>query len=403
MRFSNKLLRSLLSLSVALTILYADLIYTFPGEINMHRNEPHSLSLGAGVFIGNIPESARAHAGKDGVVPSECGEYSATLKIANAIPFKKVRLLVSDSKSVCVSGELVGLRLHNKGLIVTDTSDIKCGGKEFSPAKDAGILPGDVILEINGKEVLSGDNAAPLLKESSSVTLLRGSTLKKITVHPAKDDSDGILKMGIWVRDSTAGVGTLTFFDEETNTFGALGHSISDFDTKVVFDVQSGTIEKSRVTSVTRGKAGTPGEISGLFSSNPGALGTVSKNCEAGIFGKILPNPDIVWTSYPIGVMSQVKEGSATILSTVDDSVKEYEIKILRAMPFGSMGKGMMIEITDKELLSKTGGIVQGMSGSPIIQNGKLIGAVTHVLVNDPTRGYGIFIENMLAEAEKIE
>ncbi len=402
MRFSKKLLQILFSLLVSLTILYADLIYSFPSEINMYKNELHNLSLGAGVFIGNIPDGVCVQSTVNGAVPLECGDYHATLKIANTIPFRKIRLRVSDPESVCVSGELVGLRLYNKGLIVTDTAGIKSNGRKLFPARDADLLPGDVILEINGKEVLSGRDASSLLTENTSVTILRGSTLKKLTVHPVRDDEDGVFKLGIWIRDSTAGVGTLTFFDEESGTFGALGHSISDYDTKVVFNVKRGSIEKSSVASVIKGSSGTPGEISGRFSSDNPKIGTVEKNCEAGIFGKIVATSGVRGTSYPIGVMSQVEEGNASILSTVDDSVKEYDIKILRAMPFGAATKGMMIEITDKNLLEKTGGIIQGMSGSPILQNGKIIGAVTHVLVNDPTRGYGIFIENMLTEAEKI-
>ena len=205
------------------------------------------------------------------------------------------------------------------------------------------------------------------------------------------------------MRDSTAGVGTLTYFDPQNGSFGALGHGISDSDTGIMFNVESGTIEKSRVVSVKKGQSGSPGEICGSFSYEKNVSGTVSKNCESGIFGIIFPENNILGSSLPLGVMSQVETGKAHILSTVDDSIKSYEISILRTMPFGSAAKGLMIKITDPVLLQKTGGIIQGMSGSPIIQNGKLIGAVTHVLVNDPTRGYGIFIENMLAEAEKIK
>lgn len=402
MRLARKLFLCFFSLCLSGVIVYADLIYSFPTEITMFKNEIHSQSLGAGVFVGDIPKTVSVSDSKNGIVPLENGEYDATLKIANTIPFRKIRLRVTPSYSVSASGQLIGLRIFNKGLIVTETSSIEHNGKTCSPAKDAEIFPGDVILEINGEEVTTGDSVAALLKENTVVTILRNNTLKKLTLSPVKDDSDGIMKLGIWVRDSTAGVGTLTYYDTETGTYGALGHPISDSDTGVTFNVDRGSIENSRVISVKKGSRGEAGEIRGSFSAKERILGTVEKNCETGIFGKAV-SPDLLnGRSYPIGVMSQVKEGKATILSTVDDSTKEYEIRIMRAMPFGSATKGMMIEITDPELLSKTGGIVQGMSGSPIIQNGKLIGAVTHVLVNDPTKGYGIFIENMLAEAEKI-
>ena len=402
MRIVKKLLLCTLALILSGVILYSDLIYSFPAEITMFQNEAHNSSLGAGVFVGDIPQSVTVWDSKNGIVPLKSGEYEATLKIANTIPFRKIRLHVTPSYSVNASGELIGLRIFNKGLIITETSSIKRNGKDCSPAKDAGIFPGDVILEINGTRVTSGDSVAPLLTDNTTVTILRNNTLKKLTLSPVKDDSDGVLKLGIWVRDSTAGVGTLTYYNTGTATYGALGHPISDSDTGITFNVERGSIEKSSVVSIKKGTNGTAGEIRGSFSSSKDIIGTVEKNCETGIFGKIASTKNLTGKTYPIGVMSQVKEGNATILSTVDDSVKEYEIKILRSMPFGSATKGMMIEITDPELLSKTGGIVQGMSGSPIIQNGKLIGAVTHVLVNDPTKGYGIFIENMLAEAEKI-
>ena len=399
MRLVKKLFLCLLSLILSGLILYADLIYSFPSEITMFKNEFHNPSLGAGVFLGGVPDSICTWDSDNGVVPLESGEYDATLKIANAVPFRKVRLRVTSAYNVNASGQLIGLRIFSKGLIVTKTSSIIQNGREISPAKDAGIVSGDVILEINGQSVATCEEVTPLLKESTDITILRNNTLKKFTLSPARDDSDGNFKLGIWVRDSTAGIGTLTYLDEKTGTYGALGHPISDSDTGIIFDVNRGSIESSSVITIKKGTPGHAGEICGSFSSPKSILGTVEKNCDAGVFGKAVSGNHIIGKSYPIGVMSQVKEGSATILTTVDDGIKEYEIKILRAMPFGSATKGMMIEVTDPDLLSKTGGIVQGMSGSPIIQNGKIIGAVTHVLVNDPTRGYGIFIENMLKEA----
>lgn len=399
----RKILHCILALGISSVILYGDLLYSFPSEINMYTNELHNASLGAGVFISDVPKDICTWDGAGGVTPLKDGEYTATLKFANALPFKKIQLKVSSPQEVCASGELIGLRLHNKGLIVTGTAPVKNNGKSSTPSRDAGILPGDVILEINGKEVYSGDSVSSLLTENSSIKILRNNSIKTLSVSPARDDEDGLLKMGVWVRDSTAGIGTLTFYDKESLCYGALGHAVSDSDTGVLFTIHKGSIEKSSVVSVSRGTSGTPGEIVGSFSAAGNVLGAVEKNCDMGIFGKFVSEATLNGKIYPVGVMSQVKEGKATILSTVDDTTKEYEIKILRSMPFGSATKGMMIEVTDKDLLSKTGGIVQGMSGSPIIQNGKLIGAVTHVLVNDPTRGYGIFIENMLSEAEKIK
>ncbi|MBE7033280.1 MAG: SpoIVB peptidase [Ruminococcaceae bacterium] len=402
MRFIKKLSSCILALSFSALILYADILSEFPAEIIMHQNESHSSTLGLGVSIRNIPDDVCVTSGNDTVTPLKTGTYDATLNVGS-IPFKKVKINVSQPKSLYVSGQLIGIRIYNKGLIVTNLAPVLCQGVEISPAQKAGILPGDIILKINGQEVKSAEEVSSVITESTTLTLQRKNAIKTVKVTPVSDDNDGELKLGLWVRDSSAGVGTMTYINPENLTYGALGHGISDSDTGILFNVADGSIEKSMVISVQKGKKGSPGQISGSFSSAGEISGTVRKNCEAGLFGDVFPHSDLCGESYPIGVMSQVKTGDATILSTVDGDVKEYKIKILRTMPYGSASKGLSIEITDPELLDKTGGIVQGMSGSPIIQNGKLIGAVTHVLVNDPTRGYGIFIENMLSEAEKIK
>ena len=401
MKFIKKIFCCLLALSVSGMVLYADILFAFPGEITMYQSEAHNSSLGIGVSIGDIPEGVCVSSKENTVTPLKTGFYDASLKIGG-VSFKKIKLNITQPQSVCASGELIGLRIYNKGLIVTNLAPVSSNGIEISPAQNAGILPGDVILEVNGKLPKSSDEVSSFIQSSTSITLKRNNTIKKVEVKPVRDDADGKLKLGVWVRDSSAGVGTMTYVNPDNLTYGALGHGISDSDTGIMFDVASGTIEKSHVVSVQKGKRGVPGQISGSFTQTDEIAGTVAKNCEAGIFGDVFSHSNIEGRLYPIGVMSQVKTGDATILSTVDGSIKEYKICILRSMPFGAATKGLAIEITDPELLSKTGGIVQGMSGSPIIQNGKLIGAVTHVLVNDPTRGYGIFIENMLNETQEI-
>ena len=396
--FVKKFIYCLLAFLLSGIMLYADILFSFPCEITMYQDEKHSSSLGIGVSIGNFPEGICASSESNTVVPLKSGKYDVSLKVGS-IPFKKVRLNITKPQNILVSGELIGLRIHNKGLIVTNLAPLSCNGSQLSPAQNAGILPGDIIMDINGTIPKESEEVSSLLTENTSVTIKRNNTIKKVNITPLKDDNDGKLKIGAWVRDSSAGVGTMTYISPNTLSYGALGHGISDSDTSVLFDVASGTIEKSHVVCIEKGKRGNPGQISGSFSSGTGVLGTVEKNCEVGIFGSVFSHANISGKLYPVGVMNQVETGKATILSTVDDTIREYEICILRAMPFGSATKGMAIEITDPSLLKKSGGIVQGMSGSPIIQNGKIIGAVTHVLVNDPTRGYGIFIENMLKEA----
>ena len=402
MKLLKKLLCTALSLSVSGAILYADTIYSFPSELVMRQNDIHNSFLGLGVSIGNLPEEALIPTEAGTVIPIQKGTYEATLNIGS-MPFKKVKINVTDRQKILASGELIGIKIFNKGLIVTNLAPVSSSGREVSPAQKAGILPGDIILKINGTVPKTSEDVCPLLTKNTELTVRRNNTLMTLFVIPALDDTDGLLKLGLWVRDSSAGVGTVTYLIPENSSYGALGHGISDSDTGIMFDVASGTIEKSSVVSVKKGAKGSPGQICGSFTQCDNPLGTIFKNCEVGLFGKISADSVLDGKPYPIGAMSQVKKGKATILSTVDGDIKEYKINILRALPYGSATKGLSIEITDPELLQKTGGIVQGMSGSPIIQNGKLIGAVTHVLVNDPTRGYGIFIENMLAEAEKIK
>jgi len=401
MKILKKSLCCIFATSVVLFVIYLDILSGFPTKIILHENQAHNSYLGLGVSVRDIPEEV-CTTSNNTLTPKKCGTYDATLS-AVSIPFRKVTVTVTKPQELTSSGELIGLKIFNKGLIVTNLAPVSCEGNEISPAQKAGLLPGDVVIAINGKTPKTSEDVSALLTSTTRITFIRNNKEKSVTLSPVTDDSDGKLKLGLWVRDSSAGVGTLTFINQENFTYGALGHGISDSDTGIIFDVASGSIEKSNVLSVTKGKRGVPGQISGSFSGTDEIPGTVEKNCEAGIFGKLLPHCIISGKSYPIGVMSQVKAGDATILSAVDGEVKEYKIKILRTMPYGSTTKGLSIEITDPELLNKTGGIVQGMSGSPILQNGKLIGAVTHVLVNDPTRGYGIFIENMLSEAEKIK
>ena len=397
MKIFKKILCCLFSFLVSGGILYTDILYSFPSDITMYQNETHSALLGAGVSIGNIPDDICASSGSDKVLPLKLGTYQAKLTVGS-IPVRTIRLNVTRPESICASGELIGLRIHNRGLIVTNLAPVFSGGQEISPAQSSGLLPGDVIIEINGSVPKDSGQVPSLLANPSILTVRRNNSIKKVTVSPVTDDSDGRLKLGLWVRDSSAGVGTMTYLNQETLTYGALGHGISDSDTGVMFDVAHGTIEKSNVVSIEKGKRGTPGQICGSFAGADEIAGTVTKNCEAGIFGDAFPSNALYFKEYPVGVMSQVKCGEASILSAVDGEIKEYDISILRSMPYGSATKGLAIEITDPRLLEKTGGIVQGMSGSPIIQSGKIIGAVTHVLVNDPTKGYGIFIENMLKE-----
>ena len=303
------------------------------------------------------------------------------------------------AQTVTVSGECVGVKVYTDGLIITDTTELTdTNGKSINIAAKYGIKKGDIIKKVNGTDAVSTSVLSEAVKNGEQITLsiLHNSDIYDVTITPVTT-KDGA-KLGLWLRDSTAGLGTITC--SIGDRFIALGHGICDIDTGDIMPVKHGIIQKCSKTGITKGKPGMPGAITG--SINGTKLGEISSNTEYGLSGTV--QSPIEGTDLATADSRAIRLGNASILADVDgEGIKEYSIKIKQLSPCSSAGKDMIIEITDKELIKKTGGIIQGMSGSPIIQNNKLIGAITHVFVNNPTRGYGIFIENMLAEAEKIK
>lgn len=278
-----------------------------------------------------------------------------------------------------------------------------------APARDCGLREGDIITHINREEVDSIEEVQSVLQEVGgkpmSIRAVRDDKTVQLTAQAVQCGSDGQYKLGAWIRDSMAGIGTLTFCEPATGRFGALGHGINDVDTAQLMPLQSGSIMYSEVTDVKKGEKGAPGELHGAFQVNRD-LGELYANTASGVFGRL---EDGTLTDglepVPVAERKEVKTGAATILSNIaGDQVEEYQVEIIRVYPAnGADTRNLMLKVTDPRLLETTGGIVQGMSGSPILQNGKLVGAVTHVLVNDPTQGYGILAENMLLEAENGE
>ncbi len=290
-------------------------------------------------------------------------------------------------------GQLIGLELSNDAVTVAAFDD-SCG----AAAREAGLQIGDQILTVDGKDITSAEDVRQALKSCGSrVTLgiLRGS--KRMEIHLAPTSTREGKRLGVYLRQGIAGVGTITFYDPDTDLFGTLGHGVND-NQGTLLHMTTGRACKAAVASVKKGKCGDPGQLRG--NADPEKLfGTITKNTPRGVFGT--SKRGVTGEPLPIAAFSEVKTGPATIRSTVGgDSVREYSVEILKIYPRDrSDCRNFLIRVTDPALLKTTGGIVQGMSGSPIIQDGKLVGAVTHVLVNDPTRGYGIFIENMLEAA----
>lgn len=343
--------------------------------------------------------AASSGALKDEKITDSGYEKQVTLKLFDILPVRTVSVNVVKNPQIIPSGECIGVKMKSRGLLTVGVSDFETqDGKSVSPAKDAKIRPGDIITEINGKRI---KKTAELTEEldlkegENSLKIIRGGGEITVSLTPQKA-KDGHNRLGIWVRDSIAGIGTMTFVNADDGSFAALGHGISDSDANVLVPLDSATLFKAKILGINKGKKGVPGEIIGAIKEDE-AIGTCSQNLAEGIYGKI--DTEISKNSVTqIAPGSEVKKGEAAIICSLDESgPKAYSLEILNINRLGKGGtKSMIIEVTDRRLIEKTGGIVQGMSGSPIIQNGKLIGAVTHVFVNNPLRGYGIFAETML-------
>lgn len=299
-------------------------------------------------------------------------------------------------------GCVVGISMKTDGVMVAGLSPLETDSGNLSPAGEAGILPGDVIVRLGKAEIKNAEDflsaAGTLSGSAVSLTVRRGGKTIQYTVMP-KADSSGCYKLGMWLRDSVQGIGTVTYLDPETGAYGALGHGINDVDSGAAVPLGDGSILSARVVDIKPGQAGCPGELHGSFREE-NVLGSIEKNTCSGIFGIMNGTDAAARESLPVADEDEICLGPAAIMANIDGcSVEEYSVEIVRLYNGQRDGRCMMLSVTDPRLLEKTGGIVQGMSGSPIIQNGKFIGAVTHVLINDPTRGYGISIENMLDAA----
>lgn len=328
-----------------------------------------------------------------------------SLKLFGLIPIKNVTVSSVDVPVLVPGGQPFGIKLLTDGVMVVGLGTVG----NYSPAAEAGLLMGDVIIEMNGREVSSKSEVSRMTDQSKGepIDLLvsrKGETILT-TITPVWSEEAGRYLSGMWVRDSTAGIGTVTFYEQSTGIFGGLGHPVCDIDTGILLPLSTGEAASVSIHGVTRGTSGHPGELLGSFTSigalgNLGTLGSLFANTECGLFGVLDHAPSFA-SAVPLALRQEINVGEAQILTTIAGcQPKTYNVRIEKVdLREGNTGKNMVIRITDPELLAATGGIVQGMSGSPILQNGKLVGAVTHVFVNDPTKGYGIFAETMYQNA----
>lgn len=421
-RFKNhriKLLLFLVIVAIALSLQYKDILLS-PTSINIIKGEnknfdisfPFSLEYEEkGNIVKTIFNEGDKHFKKSyNINAIDAGEANFKLKILGLIPVKDYNINVVQRPELTPGGNSIGVRLNTKGvLVVAVTEVIGTDGIKSSPARDAGLKVGDSIVELNGIKIESAEQVVEILNniqnENIEIVVLRNKGEFKTFATPIQCIQDNSFRLGIWVRDKTTGIGTLTYYDEENNTFGALGHGIMDVDTKKLLTVEKGMIVKAKVSNIELGQKGIPGEIRGVFYRSDDVLGEINVNNEFGIYGSLNNRDENLndLKPIPIGFKEEVENGEAYILTTLDDNkIEKFKIEITKFETQDRPDqKSMIIKITDPRLLQKTGGIVQGMSGSPIIQNDRLIGAVTHVFLNDPTKGYGIYIEWMLQGKDK--
>lgn len=399
----RKLLIILFMLNLfAITVFYIKYCKSqLPNTIHIKKGEKISLCY-------NIPASATINNQKIKLnrtfIFQKCssGQYEMKTSLFGAIPLKKIKVKVVDGQKVIPSGQVVGIYVETNGLLVIDTDGFTGeNGVDHAPSKNK-LYRGDYIKKIDGADVLSKKQFIEKINQSNgnsvTLTVSRRSKVLKIKIKPEFSKTDHMYKIGAWIRDNTQGIGTMTYIKKDS--FGGLGHGIYDMDTGKLLKIKGGFLLTPQIYSIKKGKSGTPGEIVGSIEyKEENIIGSIKKNTEKGIYGTV---SDTESKAYEIGYRQDVKKGKAYILSNLTGSMKKYEIRISKVVSSDTdVLKSMEIEVTDKRLLNLTNGIIQGMSGSPIIQDGKLIGAVTHVFVDDPTKGYAILMETMIYEMKK--
>lgn len=385
---------------LSIIFVYITNISLIPEKIILFQNEKFELNLLNGLELVDTNE-------KNKIKTDIIGNIKLKLKALGFIPVKDISVSVVPEQLVIPVGETLGVKLYSKGVLVVGKSVVEgVDGKDYNPYENSNIEIGDVILKLNNQEVETIEKLKEIVEKSNGeeilITYEKNGVQIEESILPIKSIDGNKYKIGLWVRDGAMGIGTLSFVDIETGKFAALGHSVSDPDTKKMIDINSGTLNEANILSITKSKKNSPGEILGVLESE-NVVGNIEKNSNIGIYGNLSAQKLSEYNAknvIKVASRNEIKIGKATILCTLEEGkTEEYEIEIQKKfLDKGTTSKCMIIKITDSRLLEKTGGIVQGMSGSPILQNGKLVGAVTHVFVSDSTRGYAVFADMMLEE-----
>lgn len=382
-----------LILSIACSVIFSFLIYgnlSFPDII---RNENIYNNKSMFFTVINSDQSTPAFSYND----SKSSVRKSSVNFLGVIPVKNVTVSTSEAQYLIPGGDLIGINLKTDGVLIVGTENFETANGTKNPAAEAGLQIGDTLVSVDDIKINTNSQLAEIIASSQGkaleIKLKRDGNIIETVLKPEKSSVSGLYKGGLWIRDSTGGIGTLTFIDIENSEIGALGHGIYDIDTTLLIPSESGEFYRAELTGIIKGENGCAGELRGSFCGS--AFGDIEINCDNGIYGVLERNP-FDTEPLPVAHADEITTGKAQIISTIYNNEKQYFDIEIEKINKNSDNKNMIIEITDEDMLSVTGGIVQGMSGSPIIQNGKIIGAVTHVFLNDPTRGYGILIENML-------
>ena len=410
----RKLIGVILLVALTTFIFYKpfQLFFTMPSTITVFEGEDYHVEKLANVnYSVNQSDDVVQVENTEAIVAFSgvrSGQAEMTLEVSG-IPMKKVNIDVLNEIKVVPGGQSIGIKLNPLGVLVVGHHLVQAKSAQVSPGEKADIQVGDIITSINDQKVTNMKDISQYIDEAGEtgkplqLSIRRGEEELERELEPVFDENEQMYKVGMYIRDSAAGIGTMTFIDPKSQKYGALGHIISDMDTKKPIVVDDGQIVQSTVTSIEKGKNGNPGEKLARFDPSENIIGSIHTNSPFGIFGKMNAtfSNGISNEALPITLPHEVKKGPAKILTVVEgNQVEEFDVEIVSSIEQTSPAtKGLVVKITDEKLLAKTGGIVQGMSGSPIIQDGKLVGAVTHVFVNDPTQGYGIHIEWMLKDA----
>ena len=413
----RKIRTSLLILFLFIIYIYVCNITLLPNNIIIFQGEELNLKTVYGVRIKqnnneNYKYSAMQTSTNLGEkVGSSIGNVNLTLNLFGTIPLKEIDVNVIPRTKVIPLGNSVGLKLYTKGVLVVGMSEIQGkDNKKHKPYENSGIEEGDIIVAVNNVAITSTDdlvrNVNKYNGDEVQISYVRNDNTLTANIKPTQTATNEY-KLGLWVRDAAAGVGTATFYEPSTGMFTALGHGITDIDTGEIVKIANGELTTSSIISIKRGERGNPGEIRGTIDAGS-KIGEVYKNGTFGISGKVTNKENLKIDSMQeleVALRSEIKEGKAFIICELENGKKEqYEIEIERIYVSNNYdNKSMLIKITDKSLLEKTGGIIQGMSGSPIIQNGRFVGAVTHVLVNNPTQGYAVFADMMIKQMREVE